>query len=76
MSLATRRLIISITTKDKERVERKAAKAGEISTAKFVRRAALCISDAELIAAKLAAGRPQDLADGDALHKARGRKVA
>lgn len=41
MSLATQRLIVPITAKDKERVERKAAKAGKISTAEFVRRAAL-----------------------------------
>jgi Ribbon-helix-helix protein, copG family len=41
MSLATQRLIVPITKKDKERVERKAAKAGKISTAEFVRRAAL-----------------------------------
>ncbi|MGH6908507.1 MAG: DUF6036 family nucleotidyltransferase [Aestuariivirga sp.] len=31
------------------------------------------ISDADLITAKLAAGRPQDLADVDAIHKAKGR---
>ena len=41
MSLATQRLVIPITAKDKARVERKAAKAGKISTAEFVRRAAL-----------------------------------
>lgn len=41
MSLATQRLIVPITPKDKERVERKAARAGHISTAEFVRRAAL-----------------------------------
>jgi Ribbon-helix-helix protein, copG family len=41
MSLATQRLIVPITAKDKARVERKAAKAGKISTAEFVRRAAL-----------------------------------
>jgi hypothetical protein len=41
MSLATQRLIIPITAKDKQRVERKAAKAGKMSTAEFVRRAAL-----------------------------------
>ena len=34
------------------------------------------ISGADLIAAKLAAGRPQDLADVDALNKAKGRKEA
>jgi hypothetical protein len=34
------------------------------------------ISDAELIAAKLPAGRPQDLADVDAPYKAKRRKVA
>ena len=41
MVLATQRLIVPITAKDKARVERKAAKAGKISTAEFVRRAAL-----------------------------------
>lgn len=41
MSLANRRLIVPITARDKELVERKAAKAGRISTAEFVRRAAL-----------------------------------
>jgi hypothetical protein len=41
MSLATQRLIVPITAKDKARIERKAAKAGKISTAEFVRRAAL-----------------------------------
>jgi hypothetical protein len=41
MGLATQRLIVPITAKDKKRVERKAAKAGKISTAEFVRRAAL-----------------------------------
>jgi hypothetical protein len=41
MSLATQRLIVPITAKDKARVERKAAKAGKISMAEFVRRAAL-----------------------------------
>ena len=41
MSLATQRLIIPITAKDKARVKKKAAKAGKISTAEFVRRAAL-----------------------------------
>jgi hypothetical protein len=40
MSLATQRLIVPITAKDKARVERKAA-AGKISTAEYVRRAAL-----------------------------------
>ena len=41
VSLATQRLIVPITAKDKARVEHKAAKAGKISTAEFVRRAAL-----------------------------------
>ncbi|MGH6838932.1 MAG: plasmid mobilization protein [Methylocella sp.] len=41
MSLATQRLVVPITAKDKARVERKAALAGKISTAEFVRRAAL-----------------------------------
>jgi hypothetical protein len=34
-------LIVAITARDKKRVEQKAAKAGKISTAEFVRRAAL-----------------------------------
>ena len=41
MSLATQRLVVPITAKDKARVERKAAMAGKISTAEFVQRAAL-----------------------------------
>ena len=41
MSLATQRLVVPITAKDKARVLRKAALAGKISTAEFVRRAAL-----------------------------------
>jgi hypothetical protein len=41
MSLASERLVIPITAKDKARVEKKAAMAGKISTAEFVRRAAL-----------------------------------
>jgi hypothetical protein len=41
LSLATQRLVVPITAKDKARVERKAAMAGRISTAEFVRRAAL-----------------------------------
>jgi hypothetical protein len=41
MSLATQRLVVPITAKDKARIERRAAKAGKISTAEFVRRAAL-----------------------------------
>ena len=76
MSLAARRLIIPITTKNKERVERKAAKAGKISTAKFVRRAALCISDADFDCGETGGGAARDLADVDALHKAKGRKAA
>lgn len=47
MSLATQRLIVPITAKDKERVERKAARAGNISTAEFVRRAVLHYEPAE-----------------------------
>jgi Ribbon-helix-helix protein, copG family len=54
MSLATQRLIVPITAKDKARVERKAAKAGKISTAEFVRRAALNYEPAdEEVAAEL-----------------------
>jgi hypothetical protein len=41
MSLASERLVIPITAKDKARVEKKAALAGRLSTAEFVRRAAL-----------------------------------
>ena len=41
MSLATHRLVVPVTAKDKARVERKAAKAGKISSAEFARRAAL-----------------------------------
>jgi hypothetical protein len=41
MSLATQRLVVPITAKDKARVERKEAMAGKISTAEFVRLAAL-----------------------------------
>ncbi|MGI8568576.1 MAG: plasmid mobilization protein [Methylocella sp.] len=50
MALATQRLVVPITAKDKARVERKAAKAGKISTAEFVRRAALSYepTDAEV----------------------------
>lgn len=41
MSLATQRLIVPIAAKDKALIERKAAKAGKMSMAEFVRRAAL-----------------------------------
>lgn len=41
MSLASERLVVPITAKDKARVEKKAAMAGKMSTAEFVRRAAL-----------------------------------
>jgi hypothetical protein len=51
MSLATQRLIIPITAKDKQRVQRKAAMAGKISTAEFVRRAALNYEPADEAAA-------------------------
>ena len=47
MSLANQRLIVPITARDKELVERKAAKAGRISTAEFVRRAALAYEPAD-----------------------------
>jgi hypothetical protein len=60
MSLATQRLVIPITAKDKARVEKKAAKAGKISMAEFVRRAALNYEPADEAAAaeleSLAAG--------------------
>jgi len=39
MGLATHRLIVPITSEDKQLVERKAVAAGNISTAEFVRRA-------------------------------------
>jgi hypothetical protein len=55
MSLATQRLIVPITASDKARVERKAA-AGKISTAEYVRRAALSYEPAgEEAAAELSA---------------------
>jgi hypothetical protein len=51
MSLASERLVIPITAKDKARVERKAALAGKISMAEFVRRAALNYEPADAAAA-------------------------
>ncbi len=51
MSLATERLVVPITAKDKARVERKAATAGKMSTAEFVRRAALNYEPADEAAA-------------------------
>ncbi len=51
MSLASERLVIPITAKDKARVERKAAMAGRLSTAEFVRRAALNYEPADEAAA-------------------------
>lgn len=51
MSLATQRLIVPITAKDKARVEKKAAKAGKMSMAEFVRRAALSYEPADEAAA-------------------------
>jgi hypothetical protein len=65
MSLASQRLIVPITAKDKARVERKAALAGKLSTAEFVRRAALNYEPAdEAVAVEL-----RGLLDGfDELH--------
>jgi hypothetical protein len=55
MGLATQRLIVPITARDKARVARKAA-AGKISTAEYVRRAALSYEPAgEEAAAELRA---------------------
>ncbi|MGA3340929.1 MAG: ribbon-helix-helix protein, CopG family [Methylocella sp.] len=51
MSLASERLVIPITAKDKARVERKAAMEGRLSTAEFVRRAALNYEPADEAAA-------------------------
>ncbi len=51
MSLASERLVIPITAKDKARVERKAAMAGKLSMAEFVRRAALNYEPADEAAA-------------------------
>ena len=60
------RLVISISAKDKERVERKAAKAGNVSTAEFVRRAALNYDPAD----DAAEAELCNLLSGfDALHK-------
>jgi len=67
MGLATQRLIVPITAKDKETVERKAAQAGGISTAEFVRRAALNYEPADVAAEQELRG----LLDGfGALHAA------
>jgi uncharacterized protein (DUF1778 family) len=41
MSLATKRLIVPISPSDKKLVEQRAARAGKLSVAEFVRRAAL-----------------------------------
>ena len=41
MSLATQRLIVPISPGDKKLVEQRAARAGKLSVAEFVRRAAL-----------------------------------
>ncbi len=41
MSLATQRLVVPIAAKDKARLEKRAAMAGKISMAEFVRRAVL-----------------------------------
>ena len=57
MSLASERLVIPITAKDKARVERKAAMAGKLSTAEFVRRAALNYEPADEAAALPQHGR-------------------
>jgi hypothetical protein len=65
MSLATQRLVVPITAKDKALVERKAAKAGKMSTAEFVRRAALDYEPAD----QEAATELRSLLDGfDELH--------
>jgi hypothetical protein len=65
MSLATQRLVVPITAKDKALVERKAAKAGKMSTAEFVRRAALDYEPAD----QEAAAELRSLLDGfDGLH--------
>jgi hypothetical protein len=51
MALATQRLVVQIAAKDKALIERKAAKAGKMSTAEFVRRAALDYEPADQEAA-------------------------
>jgi hypothetical protein len=50
MSRATERLVVPITAKDRARVEKKAAMAGKISTAEFIRRAALAYEWADAAA--------------------------
>jgi len=66
MSLATQRLIVPISPGDKKLVERRAAQAGKLSVAEFVRRAALSY-DPEDQALELELRR---LLDGfDALHE-------
>ena len=65
MGLATQRLIVLIAAKDKALIERKAAKTGKMSTAEFVRRAALDYEPAD----QEAAAELRSLLDGfDALH--------
>jgi hypothetical protein len=67
MSLATQRLVVPIAAKDKAVIERKAAKAGKMSMAEFVRRAALDYEPAD----EQAAHELQRLLDGfDGLHTA------
>ena len=51
MGLATQRLVVPIAAKDKALIERRAAKAGKMSTAEFVRRAALDYEPADQEAA-------------------------
>ncbi|HTV32726.1 MAG TPA: ribbon-helix-helix protein, CopG family [Methylocella sp.] len=50
MGLANKRLIVPITAKDKARVEKKAAAAGKLSTAEYIRRAALNYEPADAAA--------------------------
>jgi hypothetical protein len=65
MALATQRLVVQIAAKDKALIERKAAKAGKMSTAEFVRRAALDYEPAD----QEAAAELRSLLDGfDELH--------
>jgi hypothetical protein len=67
MSLATQRLVVQIAAKDKALIERKAAKAGKMSTAEFVRRAALDYEPAD----QETAAELRGLLDGfDELHDA------
>ncbi len=66
MGLATKRLIVPISPHDKKLVEQRAARAGKLSVAEFVRRAALSYEPADPATEQ----ELRQLLDGfDALHE-------